>query len=114
MGDFYYLAISTNLEHDLTLLKSPYLTNFRNAERRVVYTTGSDFENLWASEIHLIQGQLYIYFTMNRRGDTHRMYVIRADDPNNPLGGWSPATRLLPGHETFTIDGTVLQYGNGR
>ncbi|CAG7660388.1 unnamed protein product [Allacma fusca] len=114
LGDFYYLAISTNLEHDLTLLKSPYLTNFRNAERRVVYTTGSDFENLWASEIHLIQGQLYIYFTMNRRGDSHRMYVIKADDPNNPLGGWSPATRLLPGHETFTIDGTVLQYGNGR
>lgn len=66
-------------------------------------------------EIHPIQGGLYVYFTMDDgvRDDHHRMYVIQALDPNQPMGNWSGEIRLLPEEERYGIDGTVLQYKNG-
>lgn len=43
--------------------------------------------------MHIVDGQLYIYFTMRTVEKDHRMYVIKADDPNDPMGNWSDATR---------------------
>jgi len=105
-------------QHDrIDLLKSPILSNFRDAERREVYRAPPNRANLWAPEIHAIRGGLYIYFTMDDgvADENHRMYVIRALDPRNPMGEWSSEIRLLPEAEEdrYGIDGTVLQYKNG-
>lgn len=88
-GDYYYLTLSENTEHDLTVYKSPVLTSFRDAESVVIYSTPLGYSDLWASEMHIVDGELYVYFTMTGGGKDHRMYVIKADDPTNPMGSWS-------------------------
>jgi len=94
LRDYYYLTLSTERETHLTVYKSSELTNFRNAESKQIFTVPPGFGNAWASEMHLMKdGQLYIYFAMNKDGETHRMYALKADDPNNPMGNWSEPIR---------------------
>jgi len=64
--------------------------------------------------MHLVDGELYIYFTMSGNGKDHRMYVIKADDPNDPMGNWSDAIRLMPDWDNAAIDGTPFKHGNGQ
>ncbi|CAG7829235.1 unnamed protein product, partial [Allacma fusca] len=44
--------------------------------------------------------------------DNHRMYVIKADDPNNPMGSWGPSIRLYTEDpvDYWMIDGTPMEY----
>lgn len=139
LGDFYYLTLSENTERNLTVYKSSLLTSFREAESIVAYSTLEGFSDLWASEMHVVDGDLYIYFTMTGGGKDHRMYVIKADDPTNPMGNWSDSirynnyfhclewsvmqkivhictlnTRLMPDWDFAAIDGTIFNHGNGR
>lgn len=109
----YYMVFTQG--NRIEILKSPILSNFRDAQRREIYHTPANRANLWAPEIHYIRGELYIYFTMDDgvADANHRMYVIKCDDPHDPLGNWSSEVRLLPEEEIYAIDGTVLQYGNG-
>lgn len=76
------------------------------------------YHDLWAPEIHLIRGNLYIYYTAitNRSGtDDHRMYVLRCNDARNPLGNWTFEGKILdPICDWWAIDGTVLQHVNGK
>lgn len=110
---FYYMVYTQH--NQIEVLKSPILSNFRNAERSLVYTAPQNRANLWAPEIHLIRGRFYIYFTMDDgvADANHRMYVIQANNPLDPMGTWSSEIRLLPEEEIYAIDGTVLQYTNG-
>ncbi|KAJ6620840.1 Alpha-L-arabinofuranosidase B [Pseudolycoriella hygida] len=114
IGGWYYFVVSTNTERELTILKSRWLTDFREAERSVAYSAPPEHSNVWAAEMHMIRGELYMYFTQDKTGESHRNYVIKANDPNNPMNGWSAPTRLMPEDDHFSIDGTVLQYSNGR
>lgn len=109
----YYMVFTQH--NKIEVLKSQTLSNFRNAERRLVYTAPAGSSNLWAPEIHFIRGRFYIYFTMQHGSEdaNHRMYVIEAQDAENPMGNWSSEIRLLPEEDIYAIDGTVLQYTNG-
>lgn len=93
LGDSYYLTLSENRESELTIFKSPILTSFRNAEKKIAYRTPEGYYDLWASEMHLVDGGLYIYFTMRNETSDHRMYVIKAEDASDPMGNWSNAIR---------------------
>lgn len=78
------------------------------------YFIDSTLLHSYIPEIHSIKGELYVYFTMDdgQADENHRMYVIQALDPHNPMGDWSAEIRLLPEEEKYGIDGTVLQYYN--
>jgi GH43 family beta-xylosidase len=97
VGFFYYLTLSENGAKDLTIFKSPILTSFNEAEKIIAYSAPEGYGDLWASEMHNIDGQLFIYFTMSSvfTGNDHRMYAIQANDPNNPMAGWSSEIRYL-------------------
>lgn len=66
------------------------MTSFRNAETKVAIKTPPGFRDLWASEMHQVDGELYIYFTMANETHGHRMYVIKADNASDPMGNWGP------------------------
>jgi GH43 family beta-xylosidase len=89
-GGFYYMSSSSGGDSAITMLKSRTLSNFREAETRVVYNIPPGYFGLWAPEIHFVEGNLYIYFCMDLGGDVSlkRSYVIKADDSENPLGTW--------------------------
>jgi len=93
LGSSYYLTLSENRETELTIFKSPILTSFREAERKIAFVAPEGYANVWASEMHLVNGELYIYFCMDGGGKDHRMYAIKADDPSDPMGNWSDAIK---------------------
>jgi GH43 family beta-xylosidase len=95
-------------------MKNDILTNWRTPmERQKVFQLPEGNQNLWAPEIHHIDGQWYIYFTMGT-GEipTQRMWVIQALNPESPLGAYSGSKRLASPENYYQIDGTVIQYGN--
>jgi GH43 family beta-xylosidase len=69
-------------------------------------------KNIWAPEIHYIQGKWYIYFAADDgNNENHRMFVIES---NNPLGPYQYPEGTKKGKMTepsdkWAIDGTVLQ-----
>ncbi|CAG7824204.1 unnamed protein product [Allacma fusca] len=111
LGEYYYMTLSEAGTTELTIYKSKILTDFRNAEKIVVYTTKNGQSNLWAPEMHLIDGHLYIYFCMDGNGKLHRNYVIQAIS-DDPFGEWSEEISLMP--EEDGIDGTVMKHGDGK
>jgi len=109
---FYYFVLST--EGSIVVMKNDILTNWRTPmERQKVFQLPEGNQNLWAPEIHHIDGQWYIYFTMGT-GEipTQRMWVIQALNPESPLGAYSGSKRLASPENYYQIDGTVIQYGN--
>ncbi|CAG7786206.1 unnamed protein product [Allacma fusca] len=112
----YFMSLSSGNDRTITVLRSPILTDFRNADREVVFDAGSvGLKGLWAPEIHEVEGNIYIYFCLDDGDEAqHRIYVIKADDPNNPLGSYGAPIRMVPHLEDFAIDATVMKHGNGR
>jgi GH43 family beta-xylosidase len=76
-----------------------------------VYTDTAGLGEVWAPEIYLISGRYFIYFSAGA-GAGHHMYVISS---NSSLGGWSAPTRLvLPGGDTWAVDGATFVFGGKR
>jgi hypothetical protein len=93
LNGLYYLVYTQGDRIDI--VRSPILSNFNGQDRFTAYRTPFNRANLWAPELHLIRGGLYIYFTMDDgiADENHRMYVIQANDPKDPFAGWSSEIR---------------------
>jgi len=91
---FYYYSHSQG-GNEIVVFKSKALTDFGNAENATVYHCPDGLcGQLWAPEIHFIQDNFYIYFTMKDQTELgHKMYVIQALDSSNPLGNYSTEIR---------------------
>ena len=92
-GDHYYLTISEEGETIIAMYKSSTLSNFRNAERTVIFRAPETYNGVWASELHFVEGNLYLYFAMSGGGKGHFSYALKADNPDDPMGNWSDAIR---------------------
>jgi GH43 family beta-xylosidase len=99
---FYYMPKTTHT--GIALYKSSSLTNWRNAEMSQIYLAPQGLMNLWAPEIHFVNGNWYLYFALDN-GDNanHRMYVIRALDSNNPMGAYTAEKRSVVPRILFDI-----------
>lgn len=72
-------------------------------------------EELWAPELHHLDGKWYIYVAADD-GDNanHRMYVLERDDPS-PLGPFRLLGQINDPSDKWAIDGTVYRHApNGR
>lgn len=70
-NDYYYLTYTTS--SDITLLRSPVLTDWNNAERKLLYQPpkGTNYStNLWAPELHNLDGNWYVIFTADPNNDS--------------------------------------------
>ncbi|WP_437918986.1 family 43 glycosylhydrolase [Sphingobacterium sp. LRF_L2] len=69
--------------------------------------------NIWAPELHEINGKWYIYFSAdNGSNANHRMYVIENDSANPMEGTWTWKGKVSDPTDQWAIDGTVLHYNN--
>jgi GH43 family beta-xylosidase len=67
--------------------------------------------NLWAPEIHQLNGKWYLYYTADNGSDSqHRMFVLESD---HPMGPYVFKAKLDTG-DFHSIDGTVLKLPDGR
>jgi len=110
---FYYLVRTK--DHSIELLKSHTPTNFRNAQRQIIYNAPDKLrhrEGMSSPRMHLVQGQLYIYFDCPEKEMQNRgLFVIQARDPCYPMGGWSSETRIFE-EDVDAIKPTVFENKN--
>jgi len=127
---FYYLTYTTN--DDIVLLRSKILTNWNVAEKKTVFTPppGLNYStDIWAPELHQLEGRWYIIFTADPNHDSpppevdmwcdfncpafyHRMFVLESTSSDPWTAGFTYKGQLDT-YDQFAIDGTYFQHGSG-
>ncbi|MEK3731209.1 glycoside hydrolase family 43 protein [Paenibacillus sp. FSL M8-0334] len=106
---FYYFMHTVGGRLELT--KSARLSRLADGEKKTIWTPepeGPYSHNLWAPEIHHLEGTWYIYYTANDGGgDESRRICVLENTSADPLEGewtWKGALKTRPG-----LDGTVMK-----
>ncbi|MBB3131495.1 GH43 family beta-xylosidase [Paenibacillus rhizosphaerae] len=118
--DGYYYFTASVPEYDrIEIRRSQTLQGLGEAEPVVAwrkYETGPLSANIWAPEIHFIQGKWYIYFAAARTTETndglfdHRMYVLENDSANPLEGSWTEKGKIRTRWESFALDATTFEH----
>jgi GH43 family beta-xylosidase len=116
-GDAYYFTATLEPEGGLWVWRSETLTGLDSGEKVRVWTAPDDgplSSQIWAPELHYLQGGWYLYFTASDGVDAnHRHYVIVAET-DDPLGPYGDPVRVDPLWDRYAIDGSVLEMPDGR
>lgn len=122
--DGYYYFTATEPEYNyIELRRSETLLGLRTAKPTVVWrkhAAGKLSCNIWAPEIHFIDGRWYIYFAAAWTSETidglfdHRMFVLENDSPNPLEGIWVEKGQIVTGWESFALDATTFEHKGTR
>ncbi|TAE28862.1 MAG: glycosyl hydrolase family 43 [Cytophagales bacterium] len=111
-GGWYYYMNTTG--RDLTLWRTRNIADLATAESKVIYTppTGTAYSrDLWAPEIHKINGAWYIYVAADSLNNlTHRIWVLENTDADPFAGTWTMKGKLTDPGDHWAIDLTILQH----
>ncbi|HZZ38036.1 MAG TPA: glycoside hydrolase family 43 protein [Acidobacteriaceae bacterium] len=107
---FYYYMNSTGT--NLTLRKTRDITDLANAQKRVMWTppaTGPYSHEIWAPELHQLDGKWYIYFAADDgSNDHHRLYVLENEAADPIEGSWTFKGKVADPTDKWAIDATVF------
>ena len=110
---YYYMSTGVS---NISITKTSAVSELGKATPTVVWrvpASGPNSKNVWAPELHYLQGKWYLYYTAGASSDlgTQRCFVLEnsAADPLN--GNWVEKGKLSdPNGDFFAIDGTILEY----
>src|ERR1700739_3977301 len=108
---FYYYSDTSG--RNLTLRKTPDITDLHNAEMKAVWVPepGPPWSNdLWAPELHRWGNKWYIYFAADA-GDnaSHRIYVVENDNDDPIAGTWTLKGKVSDSSDKWAIDPTTFE-----
>ncbi|KKI94034.1 alpha-N-arabinofuranosidase [Bacillus sp. SA1-12] len=122
--DGYYYFTASVPEYDrIELRRSATIQGLESAEPVIVwrkYDTGPMSANIWAPEIHFIDGAWYIYFAAARTTETneglfdHRMFVLETKSANPLEGEWVEKGQIKAKWESFSLDATTFEHNGER
>lgn len=108
---YYYYTHTTG--RNITIWKTDNLANLAIAEKKVVWTppaTGPYSKEIWAPEIHFLQGKWYVYFAADSgKNIDHRLYVIENASKDPLQGEWIMKGKLTTPEDKWSIDGSVFE-----
>ena len=107
--DGYYYYVRVNQDRAIYVSRAQELNRIAATQPVAVYTpSGTEpATQLWAPEIHFINGKWYIYYTAGD-GAGHRMYVLESKT-DNAMGEYEFKGKLSPVTDRWAIDQTVLE-----
>jgi GH43 family beta-xylosidase len=110
----YYYTHTTG--KNITLYKTISISELGSARAAIVWTpppTGLYSKEIWAPELHYLQGKWYIYFAADD-GDNnnHRLYVLENSATDPTSGTWAFKGKIADSSNKWAIDGSVFQYNN--
>jgi len=114
--DGYYYFTSTGGGH-IAVWKSPTITGIDNGKKVTVWKappTGPNSRNVWAPELHFLNGRWYIYYAADDGPNAHhRLYVLESVS-NDAQGLYVDKGKIaVPGEDKWAIDATVLARPDG-
>jgi GH43 family beta-xylosidase len=112
-GTYYY---TRTLGNRISVYATPKMSLLGQAAAQTVWTppaSGAYSRDIWAPEMHYINGKWYMYFAADDGNDVnHRMYVLETADQNPTTTNWTFKGKLTPATDKWAIDGTILNYNN--
>lgn len=118
--DGYYYFTGSVPEYDrIELRRAKTIQELGSAEPLAVWhkhITGPLSANIWAPEIHYIDGKWYIYFAAAHTSETkeglfdHRMYVLENESVNPLEGTWEEKGQVRTKWESFALDATTFEH----
>lgn len=118
--DGYYYFTASVPEFDLIELRRAETIQGLGEVEPVVawrkYESGPMSANIWAPELHYIDGKWYIYFAAARADDIfdHRMYVLENNSANPLEGEWVEKGQVKTDWESFSLDATTFEHKGER
>lgn len=116
-GYYYY---THTLANRIELYKTKSISQLRSATKKVVWTppaAGPNAANIWAPELHYLDGKWYLYYTAGASPDlsTQRTFVLENSAADPLEGTWVDKGKIAdPDADFFAIDGTMLEYNTKR
>ncbi|MFD1139975.1 glycoside hydrolase family 43 protein [Larkinella insperata] len=109
---FYYVMHTTG--NNLRIYKTRNISRLASATPVTVWTppaTGPNNRDIWAPELHHINGKWYIYYAADNNGvdATHRMFVLENASADPTTGTWIDRGQLNLPENKWAIDGTVVR-----
>lgn len=120
---YYYFTGSVPAYDGIELRRSLTLDGLYDAESRTVWKkheSGPLSANIWAPELHHIDGKWYVHFAAAYTSETkdglfdHRMYVLECDADNPLEGEWIEKGQLKTNWESFSLDATTFEHRRKR
>ena len=110
--DGYYYYMNTTVTN-LTLWKTRSMADLGSAPKKIVWTppaTGPYSRDIWAPEIHFLEGKWYIYFAADA-GDntTHRIFVLENSNGDPFQGEWELKGKISDVSDKWAIDASVFE-----
>lgn len=118
--DGYYYFTATVPEYDrIELRRAKSLGELSSAKTEVVWRKhkkGPMGANVWAPEIHFLNGKWYIYFTAGTAEAIWdiRMYVLENASANPLEGKWEEKGQMKTNWESFSLDGHTFAHKGSR
>lgn len=116
---FYYYTHTSG--DRVQLWRTTAMSKLATATGQTVWTkpgTGANSQNIWAPEMHLLDGKWYIYYTAGSNAadlSTQRLFVLENTSADPLSGSWTDKGKLAdPAADYFAIDGTVFEQGGKR
>ena len=120
---WYYFTASVPEFDRVVLRKARTLKELPDAVEKIVWMRhpeGPMSCNIWAPELHFVDGKWMIYFAAAGSGADgegrydHRTYALCNSNPDPMEGSFEEAGRIDTGWESFTIDSTTVEFGGKR
>src|SRR3954462_11618508 len=93
------------------------MSELKNAPLTTVWVppvTGPYSKDIWAPEIHYLQGKWYIYFAAdNGSNETHRIYALENSSSDPTKGTWTVKGKITDSSDKWAIDASEFDY-NGQ
>ena len=110
-GWYYYMNTTAV---NLTIRKTRDITDLRHAETKVVWkppASGPFSKDIWAPEIHFVNGKWYIYFAADDGANrTHRIYAIENASADPLSSEWTFKGKVSDPADKWAIDATVFEH----
>jgi GH43 family beta-xylosidase len=120
---WYYFTASVPEFDRLVLRKARTLRELPDAEEKVIWTHHPDGPmscNIWAPEIHFIDGKWVVYFAAARGGADekgcydHRIFALGNACADPMEGEFAELGRIDTGWESFSLDSTTAAFEGKR
>lgn len=106
----YYYYSRTTGSNNLILRKTKYMSELENTTPVVIWTN-SDYNTIWAPELHYINSAWYMYFSAVGPSDnTHHIYVLQNTDSDPTSSNWTLKGKITDPSGKRAIDASVFEY----
>jgi GH43 family beta-xylosidase len=96
------------------------MSQLKNAVDQIIWlrpTSGPNIHNIWAPEVHFLDGKWYAYYTAGSTPNlgTQRTFVLENTSPDPFKGSWIDKGKIADtAADYFAIDATVLEHNNNK